>query len=380
MGIEKTEMIKDFESWAKDNRVSRPSNYGTFLNSLKKPDCFGEFEDIYTIEDFYNSKDFLYASTYCTKLLKEFKETKPETKDPNYQKWYNSHSAIVKLLMFLSSKGITCNTGDSPGRDKTRKQINKPDIHKIDGIEGLIAKNGIVAFVKMAVEQSYFFDPEIVISRHDELCDMFADLNGGALIPARTTTKSDMERGNYYLTVTKRKKNKPIEGIYYINEENIHIPVGIDSDGNAQVRQTIKRFTGYTVCEGEESIFQNYIISHIWGNAFDPRYFTSLWNIVLIPAWANPLMDKINPDEGAPASILQSTFQFLCTKVYLKKIKNWDKILLKGCPSITHPKDSIKQDYSLNIIKERVGSKNTSLVGPVIQKKLHNLCNSSSLP
>ena len=117
------------------------------------------------------------------------------------------------------------------------------------------------------------------------------------------------------------------------------------------------------MCGGEDSIFQNYIISHIWGRAFDPRYFTSLWNVVIIPAWANPLMDKIQPEEGSPASILQSTFMAICHKLYFEgypfpngtlKVDNWDGIKLQEQPSILCSKDIMDNEtYNINFLFEK---------------------------
>lgn len=346
--MQKTTFIKEFQSWAKKNKVltdTSAEQYGSYLNYLKKEDYFAEdFKNIFeTIENFYNKNDILYALTYCDKLFAEFIGTKKKYKDKMGDEWSNSRSAIVKLLMFLSSKGITCNYGDN--LDDIRSKINKTNIHKIDGIEGLIGEIGINMFVKLAVEQSYFFDPGIVENRHKELSGLFTQK---CSIPARLTTKEDEDVGDYYLEVKEcNSKNKPIKAVFHAKEENIHISVDIDSDGNNNVRQTIKNQTGYTVCEGKESIFQNYVISHIWGCAFDPRYFTSLWNIVLIPAWANPLMDKIKPEEGSPASILQSTFMAICKRLYfdpLFKIEDWRDIQIEKEPSILCSKDVIGSD------------------------------------
>lgn len=39
-------------------------------------------------------------------------------------------------------------------------------------------------------------------------------------------------------------------------------------------------------------------ISHIWGQAFRPYLFTSLWNVVIVPAYLNDLLDKHADNAG----------------------------------------------------------------------------------
>ena len=56
----KTQMIKDYESWAKKNKViadTSASLYGTYLNYLKKDEYFGaKFRtDFECIENFYDN-------------------------------------------------------------------------------------------------------------------------------------------------------------------------------------------------------------------------------------------------------------------------------------------------------------------------------------
>ena len=357
----KTQMIKDYESWAKKNKViadTSASLYGTYLNYLKKDEYFGaKFRtDFECIENFYDNNDTLYALTYCNKLFADFKDTSENYPQKNSE-WSNSRSAIVKLLSFLSSKGITCNSGDC--LEIMRKKIHKPDIHKIDGIEGLVSKLGIRTFVQMAIEQSYFIHPSVVVKRHKVLVKLFDNNN---ILDARKSQNEDKEiQFGYKQELDKNQYHF----IQYKEDGKVEYDFLIkpDKNGNAPVRSIINQYTGYTMCGGEDSIFQNYIISHIWGRAFDPRYFTSLWNVVIIPAWANPLMDKIQPEEGSPASILQSTFMAICHKLYFEgypfpngtlKVDNWDGIKLQEQPSILCSKDIMDNEtYNINFLFEK---------------------------
>ena len=115
----------------------------------------------------------------------------------------------------------------------------------------------------------------------------------------------------------------------------------------------IKKYTGYTVAEGIDSIFKNYIISHIWGKAYDPRYFTNMWNIVLVPAWANSLLDKDNADEGTLEYILKETIMKIIIKLYgiSSKDKYWNNHFsaLKTVMPQKKKSQKVKQ-FSINII------------------------------
>ena len=226
--------------------------------------------------------------------------------------------------------------------DKTHEN-KQGNPSKIDGIVGLISELGVKQFVKLAVEESFFFHPIIVEKRHSELLNFF---DAQSPIPARKTTKDSQQQ---------------INGQWFFVDSNLNIPIEIDKDGNQNVRKIIKEYTGYTIGEGKDSIFQNYIISHIWGRAYDPRYFTSLWNIVLIPVWVNPLMAKVNPDQESAASLLQSTFQKICEKLYFVGIANWDGIQMQTSPNVLTPKDVLLGNYNLNILGENTSSKKVSL-------------------
>lgn len=130
--------------------------------------------------------------------------------------------------------------------------------------------------------------------------------------------------------------NKGDKAIYNIDGKSYR--VHIDVDGNRFVRNLINDKTGVVVSQGKGSLLQNTIISHVWGNAYDPRYFTSLWNIVLIPAWANSLMDKDDAPAQTLASKMRATYMTICAKLYnnvgeneslIKKIKIDDVVISK---------------------------------------------------
>lgn len=57
------------------------------------------------------------------------------------------------------------------------------------------------------------------------------------------------------------------------------------------MRDLIKGIYGYNLI-GDNKNFQSYTISHLWGQANNPLFFTNLCNLALIPDWINHLMDK----------------------------------------------------------------------------------------
>ena len=240
---------------------------------------------------------------------------------------------------------------------KKYKKIIKEmqDAYHIDGIEALAeAMGGENILIKKAIAESYFFDPDSAINRHKEIV---AGLSNNQELPARWSSDS----GVYNQTVLTKKAATNATGLQYKG-----MPVIIDKDGNAQVRSLIKGSTGYTVSGGISSIFQNYKISHIWGNAYDPRYFTNLWNLVLVPSWINDLLDKDEYAAGATPLVikLKSTFKAICMQHYKMKGKSYDFNIWGRTP--THLTKFVKGEYKINCISPLQQGEKLSVI-----KKVH---------
>lgn len=346
-------MKKEFRKWIKSENLLTDNSLNLYVSYLNIPSKLN-IDDLEKIESFYTKGDVLYALSYCDKVVRCLDDMKNNT--IHNKEIQNARAAYKMLALFLRTKKMKCTAGDK--LDLSRKVISKNKLHKIDGIEGLTSNLGVKNFVKLAVEESFFFHPDIIKERHETLLDLF---NKNELIPARKTI---IEDENYSYS------QRCVNGQWIFNESNLSIPIERDKDGNQNVRRIIKDYTGYSVCEGKDSIFQNYIISHIWGRAFDPRYFTSLWNIVLIPSWANSLMDKENPTPGSVESRLQNTFQAICKELYFKDISNWSTIKMQSQPPVNDSKDILRGDYILNIICEKTSPNRDSLVAPIIQESV----------
>ncbi|MBO7053996.1 MAG: hypothetical protein J6W37_01260 [Bacteroidales bacterium] len=239
---------------------------------------------------------------------------------------------------------------------------------RIDGIESLINELGgnENEFVKLAINASYFFDNKLVNQRNNDILDA---IKKNEALPARIS----IGKGNYNNTLPEKgdKCDFKINGEPIIikndngEEKRENILIKIDKDNNEEVRRYINKETGYTIAQGRKnSIFQNYNISHIWGNAFDPRYFTSLWNIVFIPSWANSLMDKPSCPIGSLESKMKNTYKTICKKMYFenKEMKDWLKnISLENLANEDlEEADIVKGTYKIHIIKGKENKKRVS--------------------
>ena len=267
------------------------------------------------IDQFYQAGDVFYAATVINDIIEKI-----NVLGTHLSKKLNDHrSALKKLRVFLQSmrnnvqdrtylsKKNPNNSISSPldALDDIRNSFKKDSLDRIDGFSVLINSLGEEAFIKSVIESSFFFSKEIVDAQRK---DIFNKL-GKQPIPARKTTKK--QSGIQGVGI-----NTKIGGcnVYQINGCNI--PIVLDRDGNKQVRDIIKAKTGYTISSGKKCIFQNYIISHLWGKAYDPRYFTNFWNIVIVPAWANSLLDKESDDEDSIEYKLKEMFKKTCVALY----------------------------------------------------------------
>ena len=359
-------VIPDFKEWLKGNGNLTPdsaNNYITYLSAsynnvlrLNPTDNVYNYMDV--IKQFYQAGDMLYAVTVINNIIERISVLgTPLPKDLN-----NQRSALKKLRVFLRSmrnnvqdrtylSKKNSNNPTSSTLDDSRNSFSKGSLDKIDGVRVLIDILGESNFIKLVIENSYFFDKKIV---EDQRKDILNKL-GKQPIPARKTTKK--QRGIHGVGINTKIGNLDI---YQINGCNI--PVELDGDGNEQVRKLIKSKTGYTMSEGD-CIFKNYIISHLWGNAMDPRYFTNLWNIVLVPAWANSLLDKESDDEDSIEFKLKEMFKKICVKLYGIKDpkstfkKDWDEMASRmgGATSNEEfpPKTSKDPTYQISVIHEK---------------------------
>ena len=257
-----------------------------------------------------------------------------------------------------------------------RNSINNSQNPKVDGMDSLIEYIKEEKFVKLAIESSYFFSPDLVAERFEEIkeyiCQQkvvdpaFKDKEVKYL-PARYTSKEDptgaadgvhecdQTVGIVYFKLPNASQRLCViyqEGARGKNKECGGNTCG-GGNGNTRVCQLIKDRTGYDLgTTTNKKHFRNFIISHIWGHAIDPRYFTNLWNIVIVPAWANHLLDK--DEKGTLASTFKATIQKIITELYDFNNFGWASIQMT--PPSYNNKEVISGRYQINIIEQKSGN------------------------
>ena len=110
------------------------------------------------------------------------------------------------------------------------------------------------------------------------------------------------------------------------------------------------------------AVEQSYFLDkdYVLGKHKDLCDLTNLWDIVLIPAWANGLMDESDPEIGTPASILQAVYQQICIDLYFKTTKS------SSAPIVRNSSDIMHGEYELNIIETKTS--NQPSLGASIKK------------
>ena len=316
-----------------------------YINSIK-----GKVYDyLQLIADLIEDRDVVYALTIVDIVLGIAEKANSQLpKSVSIKALSDGISALKKLRHWLEyDNSLVQNVPLNTLLDDKRYHIVKPLVHKIDGSKALAREIGFDNFIKYAIEQCYFFQPDIVYHRRDELTSVFGNTASKEVMPARKT-----ERGVTSTIYCHDQPSGPNTQWFFVSG-TFRWPINRDKDGNDATRTRIKKYTGYSVAEGKDSIFQNYIISHIWGNAFDPRYFTNLWNIVLVPAWANNLLDKDNADEDSLEFILKDTIMKIIISLYgiSSKDKNWNKhFSTLGIPMPTKKSTTNKKEITISII------------------------------
>lgn len=219
----------------------------------------------------------------------------------------------------------------------------------IDAIDQLVSLyKGQDAFVKAFLENTLFIPPEIVQARNIEIVNLY---QSGGKLPIRYSPSHHEVLGI---------KNKA-EAIALTKHHKSHLPeypnfnIKIDNDGNHENRRQIKLRLNQTISLGKNSSVKNYIISHVWGLASHPLFFSSLWNIVLVPAHFNYLMDK-DPDAHEAVRLVKGVIRDICISLYepyenlisyIPEIEEF-KILFKADSNFS----KLKKEYTINFLTQ----------------------------
>ncbi len=183
-------------------------------------------------------------------------------------------------------------------------------------------------FAEHMITKTYFFSPDAVNKRHHQIISALAQ---NQKLPVRFSTKPDAycnARGNIvqFKNKTQAREVSRTTNIY-CNLDACHIPVYVDKDGNYEVRTLIQTYSKARVSQGSiGSNVRSAVISHIFGNAFHPIFFSNLWNIVIVPDYLNPILDKVERCNSTGSTYFDKIVSYVKTyyKNYLYKLYNLD--------------------------------------------------------
>lgn len=360
----------EYEKWLLDNGVKSTGAYCP-QDEYK---CNGNdylFLDI--IGRFAKEKECFYVDALFQEWKSFIEKTFKDKERSNHLSYLNKYKIFVENIcngsISLSTSGQ--NNNDDTVLMSVRESINKSQ----DGMKSLEMHLGEEDFVKLAIESSYFFSPDLVVKRFEEIKEYICQQKvvdpafdkeqyKVKFLPARYSSKEDAEDGVHEPVVEEGKVYFKLQNaaqrlcvIYQEGARGKNKECGGNTcgggNGNARVCQLIKDRTGYDLgATTNKKHFRNFIISHIWGHAIDPRYFTNLWNIVIVPAWANHLLDK--DEEGTLASTFKATIQKIITELYDFDNLDWPSIQMT--PPSYNNKEVISGRYQINIIEQKSGN------------------------
>ena len=217
------------------------------------------------------------------------------------------------------------------------------EILSMKGTNSLLSRfAGDKDFLSVVLKDSYFLSSELAKTRYDAIAKSF---NNNVPLFARQSKD------------TKIQSNGLFHYISEVDKSHKDFPFIVDKDGNTEVKNLIEDNTGYTVSAGYDSIFLFYIISHIWGDAFDPRNFTNFWNIVIVPAWANFILDKQGVQDELAKKMI-NTFKAICIKHYKMRSMRWKRIDKDFKNIEPDPNYVVGGEYTINVINRKSRKQN----------------------
>jgi hypothetical protein len=186
------------------------------------------------------------------------------------------------------------------------------------------------AFIEHFVKSCLFLPKGIVQEKANELLDNIKNNREVPIRYGKNGIKEFFAPNKKALGNKKEKELKNIannEGLFF-KEGNVK--VFLDGNGNQSVVNSIKEKTGYIINTFNRDFF-NYTLSHIWAKTtHNPYYFSSLWNVVIIPDYLNYIMDKPR-DQDKINEKIQELMKAICIELY-----NPDS-MMKDCISVEKP-------------------------------------------
>ena len=230
------------------------------------------------------------------------------------------------------------------------------EVLAFNGTDSLLARfnNQASAFISTVMRDSFFFSKKDAEKRFTKISK---DIHNNNTLPARKSIDNKIQ--------SKIGSQLVFLSVDVNTHKKLTINIVRDPDGNKCVRDLIANTTGYKISTGDNSNFQYYIISHIWGDAFDPRNFTSFWNLSIVPAWANFILDKGNSNDLLAKQLI-NTFKAVCFKHYDMNKMNWKSIGKNVNQMMPNRKFVVHGSYTIN----EIGNKKNGAFGRIKKESI----------
>jgi hypothetical protein len=172
------------------------------------------------------------------------------------------------------------------------------------------------AFIEHFVKSCLFLPKKVVEKRANEI---LTDISNNIKVSVRFGKKylSEFEAEPKRNALRKKSKSeiKKIAENETLLFKDEKVKVLIDGTGNQTVVAAIEKGTGYII-NSNSSDLKNFTLSHIWeSTTHNPYYFSSLWNIVIIPNYLNYIMDKPQSQDKINETI-QELMKAICIELY----------------------------------------------------------------
>ena len=224
-------------------------------------------------------------------------------------------------------------------------------------------------FINAFVESTLFFPKDVVQNRNEELLNLY-ELDGKFPVRFSRSVNDNWNVKNKKEAKKYTRNNKVSLDIYP------SVKVIVDNDGNTEVRRLIKNHLGHKVSVGKQSTIKNFTISHVWGLATHPLFFSSLWNIVLIPTHFNYLMDK-EDDAHLLVKEVKSAIKQKCIDLYSPYdsfLKHFE--IENNIKSMFKVNSTNENDYKFNFVSH-IGSKEEEIsINDTEMKEINRLLQS----
>lgn len=249
-----------------------------------------------------------------------------------------------------------------------------------DGLKPLLGFfNNKKEFIEYFVSSVLFFTEDMVKKQAEKFQE---EIIKKEKVPVRYTLKS--KEHFYYLNKKNQKgisrktfKNRKDAQVFSEKNDLFHdetkIKVKIDKDGNYYVRRNILDATGYTVSQGVLSDISNYVISHIWGRTENPYFFSSLWNVILVPNHLAFILDK--PDDNSEiVRELKEIIKVIATDLFQPNVildKLEEKLVEENYDLLDEESKNIFDDIKIGEKINFIDKKTESDIAKVIEEVEH---------